>query len=283
MFSRSCLVLAALVLAADVSLAEKGKKKPAAPTAAGTVKAVDAAANTITLQGSKSKKGDTPEQSFSVGKDAKITVDGQAKALADIKAGAQAYLVLSDDKKAATAINVNGGSLSGTVKSVDAAAGKVSLEGRKSKKGEAGPDVELAVARDAKVIIDGEAKSLGDIKAGAVAHFVLATDKKTALGVVVGSSKKKGKPGVPTAAGEVKGVDATAGTITLKGLKSKKGEAGPERKFEVARDARVTIEGEAKALADVKAGAKATLTLSADKKSVTAITVGGKPKKKKGE
>ena len=67
---------------------------------------------------------------------------------------------------------------------------EVTLEGKKSKKGD-GPDQTITVAKDAKVSVEGETKALGDLKAGQTATLTLASDKKTALAITVGSGKKK--------------------------------------------------------------------------------------------
>jgi hypothetical protein len=97
-------------------------------------------------------------------------------------------------------------------------------------------------------------------------------------GVTTAADKKKTRP----TAGKVKTVDAKDNKITLEGQKKKKNNvAGPDQTFEVAKDAKVTINGEAKTLSDVKAGDFANLTLSDDKKSATAISVGAAKKKKK--
>ena len=66
--------------------------------------------------------------------------------------------------------------------------------------------------------------------------------------------------------------------ITLEGKKTKKGEE-PAQTFAVAKDARITVDGESKTLADVKAGVRATLGLSSDRKTALSVTVGSKKKK----
>ncbi len=269
---RNCLIaLAALALCADGSFAQK--KKPADPTASGVVKSVDAAAGTLTLAGQKIKTGgEAPDQTLTLAKDAKLTIDGKEAKLADVKAGASASLTLTEDKKGATAVSVTGGTVLATVKSVDDKANTITIEGKKVKKGEAGPDQTLALAKDAKVVIDGEAKALADIKAGTAVLVSVTVDRKTALSVTVGGKKKPagGKAGV---GGTVKAVDAKDRVITLAGKKGAEGQ-----KVTVAKDAKITIDGEEKTLADIKEGALVQLTLDADK-NATAVTVGGKKKK----
>jgi hypothetical protein len=95
-------------------------------------------------------------------------------------------------------------------------------------------------------------------------------------GLTAAQDKKKG-PGAVS--GKIKSVDADKSKITLEGKKNKKDNTtGPDQTFDVAKGAKVTINGEAKTLADVKAGDQATLTLTEDRKSVNTITIGKKKK-----
>jgi len=185
-------VLSALAVLALVCGASAADKKKKAPTAQGTVKSVDAQAGTITLEAKKTKKVDTPEQTISVNKDAKVNVDGKEAKLEEVKAGVVAKLTLTEDKKAATEVAVTGGTIAGAVKAVDAQAGKITLAGKKKKKVE-GPDQVITVPKEAKVRIDGEDKTLADVKEGVTATVAVTTDKKTALSVTVGGKKKKNK------------------------------------------------------------------------------------------
>lgn len=93
-------------------------------------------------------------------------------------------------------------------------------------------------------------------------------------GLSPAQEKKKAAP-----AGKVKSVDVKENKITLEGKKKKDGTTGPDRTFDVAKDAKVTVNGETKALADLKAGDAVNLTLSEDQKAVTAISIGKKKKK----
>ena len=179
-------------LRASLKILDDGTKRNVAADKkpeARTVKAVDATASTITLEGKKSKTGSEPDQTIAVAQDAKISVDGQAKKLGDVKAGAVVLLTLTEDKKSATAVVVNGGTIAGTVKAVYATANTITLEGRKIKTGSE-PDQTIAVGKDAKVSVDGEAKKLTDVKTGVTATLSLTVDKKTALAITVGGGKK---------------------------------------------------------------------------------------------
>jgi hypothetical protein len=72
--------------------------------------------------------------------------------------------------------------------------------------------------------------------------------------------------------GLVKAVDDKAGSITLEGRKSEGGNVGAPMTYKLAQGAKVMVNGEAKGLKDVAAGAKATLKLDANK-NVTEITI----------
>jgi hypothetical protein len=95
------LVLGVAVSLVGTSAAEDKKKGP--PTVAGKVKAIDA--KSITLEGrTKEGKEASPPQTFDLAKDLKVTEGNAAKTLADVKAGAQVMLTLTEDKKTVTAI-----------------------------------------------------------------------------------------------------------------------------------------------------------------------------------
>ncbi len=93
------------------------------------------------------------------------------------------------------------------------------------------------------------------------------------VGTTAAEDKKKGPP---TVAGKVKSIDAKS--VTLEGRTKEGKEVEPPQTFDLAKDVKVTEGPDAKTLADVKAGAAVTLTLTEDKKSVTAIAL---PKKGK--
>src|SRR5207253_3067816 len=138
-----------------------GKKpragEPEMPTASGVVKAVDAAANTLTIV---NKLG---ESSFTVAKDAIIVidgkpgqfadvpvqahVDGKLAKLADLPVDAHVTAHLSVDQKTARTIQAEGPQVTGIVKSVDAAANTVSLA---DKRGEH----TITLAKDSSVLLD---------------------------------------------------------------------------------------------------------------------------------
>jgi hypothetical protein len=86
----------------------------------------------------------------------------------------------------------------------------------------------------------------------------------------------KGKKGA-VLRGPVKAVDPTKGTLTLavrEGNDDVEDAPLVDKTFPVAKDARITVDGKEAKLGDLKAGSQAIVNLSADRKTVTRITVG---------
>jgi Cu/Ag efflux protein CusF len=79
--------------------------------------------------------------------------------------------------------------ISGTVKSVDAAAKTITLTVKKKEESE---DKTLTLADKVKVNIDGEKKTLEDIKEGATVQCRMSEDGKSVTAINVGKRKKKG-------------------------------------------------------------------------------------------
>lgn len=80
-------------------------------------------------------------------------------------------------------------------------------------------------------------------------------------------ARERVRPAAPVN-GTIKAVDGRAGTITVT-VRTRDGQA--DKTYNVAKDAKVTIEGQAKTLADLAAGTQVTLTLSADMTKVSEI------------
>jgi RNA polymerase sigma factor (sigma-70 family) len=109
-----------------------------------------------------------------------------------------------------------------------------------------------SVATDAKVLRDGKAIKLADLKQGSRVALTLSPDQKTAVTV--------------TAAGRatqttLTAVDAEKGTITIT-VENRQGKQA--KTHPVAKDAKITLDGKEAKLADLKAGAVVILTFSAE-------------------
>jgi hypothetical protein len=245
----------------------------------GSVAAVDAAQQTITLQ-SKLLLG---TKTFSLARDARVYLDDgtgdrtgfREGRLAELTEGASASLRLSAEQKVVM-IYAEGPSLSGTLKAVDATAGTVQVTLTPIKGGPA-VDKTYSVAATVRVFIDsgvGTDKKarlhndqLTDLTAGAFVTLKLSGDQKS-----VGSLRAEGQ----IIHGTLKAVDAEKSTLTLE-------EKEGSKTFSVGKDARVLID-ESKGvkvpprdgkLADLTPGAVVTVRLSLDQKSVVQVQAAG--------
>lgn len=95
--------MALFVVATFSPAAEKADKKKAKGVS-GTVKSVDATAKTITV--TVKVKKESQDKTLSVSDDAKVTIDGEKKTLADVNVGAKAQMKLSEDGQTVMAINI---------------------------------------------------------------------------------------------------------------------------------------------------------------------------------
>jgi len=81
--------------------------------------------------------------------------------------------------------------VSGLVKSVDLMANKITVAVKVKKKETA--DKTYGIAEGATVTINGEKKTLGDIKEGVKAQLTLSEDGKAVKAIKIGKKKKKKK------------------------------------------------------------------------------------------
>jgi hypothetical protein len=253
----------------------------------GLVKAVDASQKTIVVHHSKEFAG---EKSFTLAGDAKVLLDDgtgerariQEGKLADLAEGISVTLRLSADKKVSE-LRAEGPIIQGTLKSVDAAAHRITATVALMK-GEPATDTTFDVAKNAKLFIDdaqvtdkskpAKQPGLADLPANAVVFLKLAADRK-----VVGSIRAEGQ----SVTGLVKAVESAKNTITV--TISTKGQPDVDRTFPVAKVVQMSIDdgkpkdktkpAEARRIADLPTGAQATLRLSLDGLSVVAIRAEG--------
>src|SRR5262249_41138851 len=148
---------------------------------------------------------------------------------------------------------------SGSVKSVDAAKGTITVS---ATKGDTSVERTFEVAKDAHVSVDGKETNLNDVKAGLHVNVKIGEDKMTAVAI--------GCEG-PTVVGELKEVAADKKTlkVAISVPTDKTDKTSPrkteEQTIKVADDARVVADGQKKAtLADLKAGSTVAVQISAD-------------------
>jgi hypothetical protein len=228
----------------------------------GTVKAVDAANNTLTVNGNGT------DRTFRVPPNTHIVIDGKRGTLAGIPAGAGLHcLSLCVDQQTAHGMNVVGpGYHHVPVKAVDAAARTITID---DKAPAAIAGKVLAVAADANIEIDGKPGQLAGIPAGAFVNLGLSVDAQTARNLQAEGPTLGGCGG-----SEVSAVDAVNSTITF----SAKGP--PEvagRTFTVAKDVWIQIDARPGKLADVPAGSYLNITLTVDQQTVRSVWAVGPP------
>jgi RNA polymerase sigma factor (sigma-70 family) len=223
----------------------------------GTVKAVDAAKNTLTLHDKV-----VEEKTYSVRSDAGVFLDGkdQARKLSDVPVGAVVDLKLLADQKEVREIRAYGPTVTGSA-SGNAGNDGITLTNKEGEK-------TFAVAKGALILIDGQrVGKLTDVIDGTVVQLRLSTDQATALEV-----RAEG----PSFQGTVKAIDTDKNTLTLT-IGAKNGMGGEDKEFKLMRGTVVLTEinGAALTLKDVRADKEVILRMSIDQKAVARITVLG--------
>jgi hypothetical protein len=247
------------------------------PSIHGTVKAVDAGKQTITVI-NPAKKGEADmEQTFSVPKTAKFSfqdskaIKGQpeSRGLADLPTGAVVVLKLTPDRKTVVSIHAEGATLKGTVKAVDATTGTITLIVQEGK--EPGERM-IHVGKSATITVAGPDKKgpgteikLTDVAKGAQAVIRLSLDQKEAVSVFISG---------PVIRGVLKSTDADKGTVTVAVLIAK-GEPEEMSTYSANKDTRITVDGRQAKLSDVPVEAAVVLQLSPDVKALQSITAEG--------
>lgn len=134
-----------------------------------------------------------------------------------------------------------GVTVSGKLEAVDADKNSVTLA--TFKRGEGKTEKTYAVAKDAKIIRDGNDAKLSDLKQGSQATLKLSEDQKTVVAINAGTQ--------PVSA-PLKAVDASKNTITVTvGNRIAK----EDKTYQVLKDAKILIDGKEGKLSDLKVGA----------------------------
>ncbi len=210
----------------------------------GTVKAVDTANGTVTV----TTKGGS-ELVLHIASDSKLTLKGSSTTLANLGSniGAEVVAKYNAETKAMGGLAANGDAkakadvgaqldLSGTIKSVDATKGTITVTT------DTGADVVLKTSSDAKLNIGGAVSSLAGLGAKVGSHIEGDYDASTGV---------TGKLAVETeatvkASGTIKAVDAAAGTLTVTT------QGGADVALKVASDSKLLVNGSLATLATLK-------------------------------
>jgi hypothetical protein len=169
-----------------------------APMVQGTLKAVDAAKRSLTvaLPPGRGGDGNAEERTYTVAADAAIVADVgprrllslRARKLADLPVGAHVAVKLSPNQETAVAIQAEGPTIVGSVKTVDAAKKTITVTVGASRT-EAGQDKTFPIASNALIRVNGAEATLADIQSGEGSPPValkLSLDQKTVQGIMAG-------------------------------------------------------------------------------------------------
>jgi hypothetical protein len=177
----------------DQDAAAPGQRPQAkeGPAVAGTLQAVDADKNSVTISIFSRQDGVSTAKTFPVAKDAKILRDGKAVKLTDLKVGGRVTLRLSPDQKTAVSVSVAGRTSQAPLKAVDAANSTITItvETRQGKQDKTHP-----VAKDAKVTVDGKAVQLADLKAGTLLFFTFSAEDGNTI-IQIRTAARRGREG----------------------------------------------------------------------------------------
>jgi RNA polymerase sigma factor (sigma-70 family) len=260
--------------------AKERKEAEALPgNVSGVVKAVDAAANSLTVA---RREGET---TFSVAKGATINIDGKPSVLAGLPAGAIVTLSQFVDPRTARSVQASGRSYFGApVKAVDTAKNTITIKMNRNdaldnavidaaKNLPPTPAQEgertYAVARDASITVDGKHCPLAAVPPGALVNLGLAADQTTACNL-----QAEGPCLGDCGGSRVQAVDAEKRTLTFD---DKAPAAIAGKTFTVAEGAIILLDGKSGKLAEVPAGAYVNLILSVDRQKATRVHVHGPP------
>jgi hypothetical protein len=250
------------------------------PTVRGALKAIDAKKRSLTVSTGFGREQPDEEKTFQAADDVEVAIDdGRGRRfsihegkLEDLTQGAIVTLRLSLDKTRVHGILAEGAMVQGTVKEVDAAKRSLVLVIRPARGDDAGEERTVMVAKEAIVLIDdGKGRrlslkegKLADVPIGAAVTAKLSVDQNFVMML---------KADGPMLVGFLKGVDAAKGTITV-GIPKSRTEVD-EKTLPLAKDAVVTLDGNAAKLADLKVGEDGPyiqLRLSLDQKTVQSVT-----------
>lgn len=250
------------------------------PVVRGILKGVSDKKGTLAVTTFAGREEPGEPKMYHLAPDAEIAIDdGRGRRssikegkLDDLTEGAFVTLRLSLDKKQVTAVFAEGAMINGVLKALDAAKRLAIVVVRPPRGDDPGEERTLAIAKEAIVLLDdGRGRrlslkegKLADVPVGSVITAKLAVDQSFVMML-----KAEG----PAFFGALKSVDADKRTITIAIPKSR--EEVEEKTLPLAKDARVTLDGKATKLADLKPmdnGPFVQLRLTLDQKTVQSVT-----------
>lgn len=217
----------------------------------------------LKLKGGDRREGET----FTVPADAKVTVDGKPGKLAGLPEGALVAIELGK-KGEVVAVSVTGPSRALVIKSASMDEVTFDVRGRR----EGVRDEVKFPLKDIAVTVDGKPGKADDLRAGDRVTVTMRADLKGLVSIAKGRAERGGREpdggrGRRWQRGLVAGVDAKKETVSLKGERE-------DRVLELAKGAKVLVNGREAKLEDVKAGAVITFLLGDDGKATRIQVVG---------
>jgi len=270
------------------------------------VKSVDAGAGTITITVAVAQPGEgrerrdpvTMDKTFSLAKEVEVASGSgfgrggpggglfKEVKLADLSAGVRVSLTLSADQKTVESIVAEGPLVHGQIKTVDGTKNSLTLllpaRQRGREEAAVGEEKTYTLSPDAEIAVDngrGGRFSIKEAKLTDLAQGALVTARLSINQKQIQSLLAEG----PSYSGTVKAIDAGKKTLTLVTRPARGDDAGEERSLTVATDAVVLLDdGKGRRLslkegklADVPAGAGATVKLSVDQTQVMLLRAEG--------
>jgi hypothetical protein len=172
------------------------------PTYSGAIKSIDAAKKTLTLVTHPARGDDGGEEkTLSVPKEAMVLIDdGQGRRLSlkeakltDVPSGAAAVVRMSVDQNFVMFLKVEGPTLMGALRGVDAEKGTIILALPKGR-GEDPEEKKLTLVKGVRVFIDGAEGKLGDLKIGGdgtPAFLRLSLDQSRVMSIMVRTGERR--------------------------------------------------------------------------------------------
>jgi hypothetical protein len=148
--------------------------------------------------------------------------------------------------------------LSGKLESVDTDKNTITVSTFSRAQGSSA-DKTYTLAKDAQILQDDKKAKLADLKKGARATLKLSEDRMTALSISVMGN---------TVQAPVKAVDAEKNAITIT-VETRQGKV--DKTHQVAKDAKVTIDGKEASIKDLKEGGAVILTFAVDGSTVIQV------------
>jgi hypothetical protein len=163
---------------ANVATPPQREQPKAGPQVAGKLEAVDADKLIVKISTFSRQNMEITETTYVLAKDAKILQDARDAKLKDLKTGNGATLELSADQRSVVSISVTGPTIQAPVKAVAADKGTITIT-QMTRNGNF--DKTYQVAKHGKVVVDGKAATLADLKEGTMVTLTVSVENENTV------------------------------------------------------------------------------------------------------